>query len=69
MRHHEYADGAQSYITLNEPLIVPVSALAQCLTAIVKQLRENQLKMNPDKTEMKLVVRPDALNYYYYYSP
>lgn len=38
-----------------------VSALGQCPLAMVKCLRENKLKLNPDKIKARLINKTDGL--------
>lgn len=53
--YHHYVGDTQLYISLSKPLEAAAKILDQHLEAVVKSLRENRLKLNPDKTEVVLV--------------
>lgn len=49
------ADDIQLYVLLNKPPDAVVSVLGQCLTIMVKWLKENKLSLNANRTEVTLV--------------
>lgn len=52
---HQYPEGTQLSISLSKFPGDVVEILNHCLSAVVKWLRGNKVKLNPDMTEVKLL--------------
>lgn len=49
---YQYADGTLLYSPWNKPSTAAISVRARCLDVVVQWLRENNLNLNPGKTEL-----------------
>ncbi|KAF7240555.1 Thromboxane-A synthase [Varanus komodoensis] len=55
LRNHQYTDDTQLYLSFSTNPGEAVAVLNRCLAEVMGWMRENKLKLNPDKTEVLLV--------------
>ena len=57
---HQYVDDTQLYLSFHPSPVDAVPSLECCLDAVLGWMRDNRLRMNPDKTE-NLQVGPPSV--------